>query len=131
LAAGLRRNVFAGCGTTCGLPEAIERLSVGVGRSGWHDAGATLSLDRSFMAGSLGFDCVTANSIDATSDRDFALEFVNALSLLALHLSRWAEEMILFSSQFLRRNTALWFCRRLIPPAAVRCRKRKIRTCWS
>src|SRR6202166_1241289 len=51
------------------------------------------------MADSLGFDSVTANSIDATSDRDFALEFVNSLSLLALHLSRWAEEMILFSSQ--------------------------------
>jgi len=62
-------------------------------------AGATLSLDRSFMASSLGFDSVTANSIDATSDRDFVLEFVNALALLALHLSRWAEEMILFSSQ--------------------------------
>jgi argininosuccinate lyase len=62
-------------------------------------AGATLTLDRSAMADSLGFDGPTANSIDATSDRDFALEFVNALSLLALHLSRWAEEMILFSSQ--------------------------------
>ena len=62
-------------------------------------AGATLPLDRSFMAGNLGFDGPTANSIDATSDRDFALEFVNTLSLLALHLSRWAEETILFSSQ--------------------------------
>src|SRR5258707_9639371 len=62
-------------------------------------AGATLSLDRTLMADSLGFDGTTANSIDATSDRDFALEFVNALSLLALHLSRWAEEMILFSTQ--------------------------------
>jgi len=62
-------------------------------------AGATLPLDRAFMAGNLGFDGATANSIDATSDRDFVLEFVNALSLLALHLSRWAEEMILFSSQ--------------------------------
>jgi argininosuccinate lyase len=62
-------------------------------------AGATLLLDRGLMADSLGFDDTTANSIDATSDRDFALEFVNALSLLALHLSRWAEEMILFSSQ--------------------------------
>jgi argininosuccinate lyase len=62
-------------------------------------AGATLSLDRSLIAGSLEFDGATANSIDATSDRDFALEFVNVLSLLALHLSRWAEEMILFSSQ--------------------------------
>jgi argininosuccinate lyase len=62
-------------------------------------AGATLPLDRSFMAQALGFDAPTANSIDATSDRDFALEFSTALSLLALHLSRWAEEMILFSSE--------------------------------
>jgi argininosuccinate lyase len=62
-------------------------------------AGATLPLDRGFMANSLGFDTPTSNSIDATSDRDFALEFVNAVSILALHLSRWAEEMILFSSQ--------------------------------
>jgi argininosuccinate lyase len=51
------------------------------------------------MAADLDFDGPTANSIDATSDRDFTLEFVNTLSLLTLHLSRWAEEMILFSSQ--------------------------------
>jgi argininosuccinate lyase len=62
-------------------------------------AGATLPLDRVFMAEELDFDGPTAHSIDATSDRDFVLEFVNTLSLLALHLSRWAEEMILFSSQ--------------------------------
>jgi argininosuccinate lyase len=62
-------------------------------------AGSTLPLNRELMAGELGFDSPTANSIDATSDRDFALEFVNALSLLSLHLSRWAEEMLLFSSQ--------------------------------
>jgi argininosuccinate lyase len=61
--------------------------------------GATLPLDRAFMAGELDFAGPTANSIDATSDRDFILEFVSALSLLSLHLSRWAEEMILFSSQ--------------------------------
>jgi argininosuccinate lyase len=61
-------------------------------------AGATLTLNRQAMAAELGFDGPTANSIDATSDRDFALEFVGALSLLALHLSRWAEEMILFST---------------------------------
>ena len=61
-------------------------------------AGATLTLNRAAMAAELGFDAPTANSIDATSDRDFALEFVNTLSLLALHLSRWAEEMILFST---------------------------------
>jgi argininosuccinate lyase len=62
-------------------------------------AGTTLSLDRRLMAGELGFDGPTANSIDATSDRDFVIEFVSALSQLALHLSRWAEEMILFSTQ--------------------------------
>src|SRR5271165_3214244 len=62
-------------------------------------AGATLPLDRAYMAEDLGFADPTANSIDATSDRDFILEFVNVLSLLGLHLSRWAEEMILFSSQ--------------------------------
>ena len=62
-------------------------------------AGSTLPLDRDLMAGELGFSAPTANSIDATSDRDFALEFVNVLSLLAIHLSRWAEEMLLFASQ--------------------------------
>jgi len=61
-------------------------------------AGATLTLNRQAMAAELGFDGPAANSIDATSDRDFAIEFVDALSLLALHLSRWAEEMILFST---------------------------------
>jgi argininosuccinate lyase len=62
-------------------------------------AGATLSLDRRAMAKELGFDAPTSNSVDATSDRDFALEFVNVLTLLAIHLSRWAEEMLLFSTQ--------------------------------
>ncbi len=62
-------------------------------------AGATLSLDRKSMARALDFDRPTRNSMDATSDRDFVLEFVNSLSLIAIHLSRWAEEMILFSTQ--------------------------------
>jgi argininosuccinate lyase len=61
-------------------------------------AGATLSLDRQAIAIELGFDAPTANSMDATSDRDFAIEYVDALAMLALHLSRWAEEMILFST---------------------------------
>lgn len=61
-------------------------------------AGATLALDRHALAAELGFDGITDNSMDATSDRDFAIEFVQALSLLTLHLSRWAEEMILFST---------------------------------
>ena len=61
-------------------------------------AGAILALDRRAIAGQLGFERPTANSMDATSDRDFAIEFAQALSLLAIHLSRWAEEMILFST---------------------------------
>jgi len=62
-------------------------------------AGTTLPLNRDAMAKALGFDGPTANSIDATSDRDFVIEFCNTLALLAAHLSGWAEEMILFSSQ--------------------------------
>jgi argininosuccinate lyase len=80
------------------LADCRKRLNVSPLGSG-AVAGATLPLDRALMADKLGFDAPTANSIDATSDRDFAIEFVQALSLLALHLSRWAEEMILFSSQ--------------------------------
>jgi argininosuccinate lyase len=62
-------------------------------------AGSTLPLDRELMSSDLGFEGPTLNSIDATCDRDFALEFLSALSLLAVHLSRWAEEMLLFASQ--------------------------------
>ena len=80
------------------LADCRKRLNVCPLGSG-AVAGATLSLDRRAMALELGFDAPTSNSIDATSDRDFVLEFVNVLSLLAMHLSRWAEEMVLFSSQ--------------------------------
>jgi argininosuccinate lyase len=51
------------------------------------------------MSAELGFTSPTANSIDATCDRDFVMEFANHASLLGIHLSRWAEEMLLFSSQ--------------------------------
>jgi argininosuccinate lyase len=61
-------------------------------------AGTILPLDRVDIAEELGFDAPTKNSIDATSDRDYALEFVQVLSFVALHLSRWAEEFILFST---------------------------------
>jgi len=80
------------------LADCRKRLNLSPLGSG-AVAGATLQLDRRAMANELGFDAPTANSIDATSDRDFILEFVNVLSLLAVHLSRWAEEMILFSTQ--------------------------------
>lgn len=61
-------------------------------------AGATLKLDRAIAARELGFDGTTANSMDATSDRDFVLEFLQALTVVALHASRFAEEMTLFAS---------------------------------
>jgi len=61
-------------------------------------AGTILPLDRQTAAAQLEFDGPTNNSIDATSDRDFALEFAQALSFIALHMSRWAEELILYST---------------------------------
>ncbi len=61
-------------------------------------AGATLSLDREIAARELNFTAPTANSIDATSDRDFVLEYLQALTLIALHASRFAEEITLFAT---------------------------------
>ena len=61
-------------------------------------AGATLALDRTIAAKALGFDGPTPNSMDATSDRDFALEFTHALSTLGIHISRFAEELTLYST---------------------------------
>ena len=61
-------------------------------------AGATLALDRAIAARELGFAAPTANSIDATSDRDFALEFAQAAATLGIHISRFAEEITLFAT---------------------------------
>jgi argininosuccinate lyase len=61
-------------------------------------AGATLSLDRAIAARELGFTAPTANSIDATGDRDFILEYLHALTFVGLHLSRFAEEITLFAT---------------------------------
>ncbi|MHB1022059.1 MAG: argininosuccinate lyase [Acidobacteriaceae bacterium] len=61
-------------------------------------AGATLALDRTIAAKALQFDGPTFNSMDATSDRDFALEFTQALAQLGLHISRFAEELTLYST---------------------------------
>jgi argininosuccinate lyase len=80
------------------LEDCRKRLNVCPLGSG-AITGSTLPLDRDLMSSELGFLAPTANSIDATSDRDFVLEFVNALSMLVLHLSRWAEEMLLLSTQ--------------------------------
>jgi argininosuccinate lyase len=61
-------------------------------------AGATLALDRSIASHELGFTAPTANSMDATSDRDFALEYAQAASTVGIHISRFAEEITLFAT---------------------------------
>jgi argininosuccinate lyase len=61
-------------------------------------AGTTFPIDREFVAEQLGFDGVTRNSLDSVSDRDFAIEFCSAGAILMMHLSRLAEELILWSS---------------------------------
>ena len=61
-------------------------------------AGTSFPIDRTMTAEALGFDRPMANSLDAVSDRDFALEFLAASSLCATHLSRLAEELVIWSS---------------------------------
>jgi argininosuccinate lyase len=62
-------------------------------------AGTSLPTDRQSLADELGFEGVAANSLDITSDRDFALESIFVLSVISVHLSGWAEEWILWNTQ--------------------------------
>jgi argininosuccinate lyase len=62
-------------------------------------AGTSLPIDREHVARALGFETVAANSLDVSSDRDFALEAVFTCSVIALHLAGWAEEWVLWSTQ--------------------------------
>ena len=73
----------------------INRLPLGAGAL----AGSTLPLDREFVARELGFEAVLQNSMDAVADRDATLEFLAALAIVAMHLSRLAEDIILWFSQ--------------------------------
>jgi argininosuccinate lyase len=61
-------------------------------------AGTSFGIDRQMTAEALGFDRPAANSLDAVADRDFALEFLAASSICAMHLSRFAEELVIWSS---------------------------------
>jgi len=61
-------------------------------------AGTSLPIDREALAQSLGFDAVSRNSLDAVSDRDFCVEFLSACSLVMVHLSRLAEDIILYAT---------------------------------
>jgi argininosuccinate lyase len=79
------------------LGDAFKRANVCPLGSGAL-AGSTVPLDREFVARELGFDGVTQNSMDAVSDRDFMIEFLAAGALIAMHVSRLAEDLILWAS---------------------------------
>jgi len=80
------------------LIDALERADVSPLGSGAL-AGTTFPIDRQQTATMLGFGSVSANSLDAVSDRDFAIEILSALAILMMHLSRLSEELIIWSSQ--------------------------------
>jgi argininosuccinate lyase len=74
--------------------QRVNRMPLGSGAL----AGAGFPIDREALARELGFDGITANSMDVSADRDWALDFLSAASLLMMHLSRLAEDWILYSS---------------------------------
>lgn len=79
------------------LQDALKRIDVlplGAGAL----AGTTFPIDRELVARELGFERIYENSMDAVSDRDFIIEFLGAASLVMMHLSRFCEEMVLWSS---------------------------------
>ncbi|PLX78421.1 MAG: argininosuccinate lyase [Desulfuromonas sp.] len=76
------------------LRKRFNLLPLGAGAL----AGTTFPIDREWVAEQLGFDGVTRNSLDSVSDRDFAIEFCAAGSILMMHLSRFSEELVLWSS---------------------------------
>jgi argininosuccinate lyase len=86
----LRRDA----GRMADVRKRLNVLPLGAGAL----AGTTFPIDREFVAEQLGFDGVTRNSLDSVSDRDFAVEFCAAAALVMMHLSRLAEELILWSS---------------------------------
>src|SRR4051794_16378470 len=74
--------------------KRVNRLPLGAAAL----AGTSFPIDRAQVANELGFEGLCTNSLDAVSDRDFAIEFIAAASLVMLHLSRFAEELILWMS---------------------------------
>ncbi len=82
------RERFADC------LKRVDRLPLGSGAL----AGTTYDTDRDFLAKELGFASVLPNGMDAVADRDFAIEFINCCAVTMMHLSRFCEELILWSS---------------------------------
>ncbi|OGB98375.1 argininosuccinate lyase [candidate division KSB1 bacterium RBG_16_48_16] len=80
------------------LAEARKRVNV-LGLGSGALAGAAFPVDRKFLAEQLGFEDISENSIDATSDRDFVFEVLSACSIIMVHLSRFCEDFIAWSSE--------------------------------
>jgi len=85
-------------GRLCDARRRLNVLPLGAGAL----AGTTLPLDREFVAVELGFDGVSRNSMDAVADRDFIVEFLAGLALIAMHCSRLGEDVVLWTSQHFR-----------------------------
>ena len=83
--------------TASGLPDCrrrVNRLPLGAAAL----AGTSFPIDRDRVARELGFEGLCENSLDAVSDRDFAIEFCACAALVMMHLSRFAEELVLWTS---------------------------------
>ena len=79
------------------LSQCLERIQVmPLGSAAL--AGTPFDIDRKFVAQELGFDRISRNSMDAVSDRDFALDFIYASSVIMTHLSRFAEELVIWTT---------------------------------
>ena len=78
--------------------EYINECPLGAGAL----AGTSYKIDRNFTSKKLGFDKPTNNSIDSVSDRDFALDFLSSASICAMHISRFAEELIIWNSDIFK-----------------------------
>ena len=81
-------------GRLCDIYERMNYCPLGAGAL----AGTTYPLDRDMVAKDLGFKAPTANSMDSVSDRDYLLEYMSALSIIMMHLSRFCEEIIIWNS---------------------------------
>ena len=78
----------------CDIRKRMNYCPLGAGAL----AGTTYPLDRDFVANKLGFTAPTANSMDSVSDRDYLIEYLSALSIVMMHLSRFCEEIIIWNS---------------------------------
>ena len=80
------------------IQDAVKRMNAECPLGSCALAGTTYPTDRAFTAQKLGFTGVSRNSIDGVSDRDFCVELISALAIVMMHLSRFSEEIVLWSS---------------------------------